>query len=394
VSRTGATIIGLFVVFILPGFASADWKVYYTGKAASMFGSYGRGNFATRSQCDAYQMTRPAFERNNSYCSGFDTASPSPVKKSQQPDQTKAAPAQGQATKQPQQGQAGAQENRFAGDKESLLRTIKLPPPDDGLRPSGTSFFNSGGGNASPEVRTEQEDFDRMNARWVARQRQLIDQRLREPNPYAAEICRSLKIKVPPLLPSRKFDELKPGDVLLISREDITDASFWINLGDRFTTDPRSPASHTVLFLKEVNGKKLFLDHTPGRGSHVIDEDEFLRTYGHRDALVASPRIAVAQPVRESETARIWEAAKRLARKEADIQEEKRGYIVDQTGYGVYGNENMVCSEASRWVLVRSGRDIPESASPLKRLLGIHYGPANFFSDDYNFIITPLWGNQ
>jgi len=29
-----------------------------------------------------------------------------------------------------------------------------------------------------------------------------------------------------------------------------------------------------------------------------------------------------------------------------------------------------------------------------KRLLGIHYGPANFFSDDYNFIITPLYAVQ
>jgi hypothetical protein len=52
----------------------------------------------------------------------------------------------------------------------------------------------------------------------------------------------------------------------------------------------------------------------------------------------------------------------------------------------------MVCSEADRWVLVNSGRKIPETASPLKRLLGIHYGPANFFSDDKNFIITPLYG--
>jgi len=66
--------------------------------------------------------------------------------------------------------------------------------------------------------------------------------------------------------------------------------------------------------LKEVNGKKLFLDHTSERGSHIIDEDEFLRTYGERGVLVASPRTAVAQPVREAEAAGIWEAAKELAR--------------------------------------------------------------------------------
>lgn len=51
----------------------------------------------------------------------------------------------------------------------------------------------------------------------------------------------------------------------------------------------------------------------------------------------------------------------------------------------------MVCPEAGSWILVNSGLKIPETASPLKRLLGIHYGPANFFSDDKNFIITPLY---
>ncbi len=69
-------------------------------------------------------------------------------------------------------------------------------------------------------------------------------------------------------------------------------------------------------------------------------------------------------------------------------------YIRDKSGYGLYGPDNMVCSEASRWILVNSGLKLPETASPLKRLLGIHYGPANFFSDEYNFVITPLWGPQ
>jgi hypothetical protein len=242
-----------------------------------------------------------------------------------------------------------------------------------------------------PEAKLEQKEYETMQAQWLKNQKQLIEQRLNEPNRYADAIYKSLKTKAPPPLPPRKYDELQPGDVLLISKEDITDASFWINLGDRITTDVRSPASHTVLYLKEVKGKKLFLDHTPGKGSHVIDENEFLRTYGNRDILVASSQIAVAQPVREAEAARIWEATKELVKKEADSQKAKSGNIVDQTGYGFYGNDNMVCSEASRWVLVKSGRDIPETASPLKKLLGIHYGPANFYSDDYNFIITPLW---
>jgi len=247
-------------------------------------------------------------------------------------------------------------------------------------------------GGKDPEAKTEQVEFENMNADWMEKQKRLIA--LRESNPYIPAIYKSLKTKAPPPLPPTKYGDLQPGDVLLISPEDTSfwdkfgKSSFWINVGDKVSSISKSPASHTVLYLKEVNGKKLFLDHTPGRGSHVISEAEFLRTYGQRDALVASARVAVAQPVKEAETAKIWEVAKELVRKKGNIKEEN---IIDQTGYGLYGNDNMVCSEASRWVLVKSGREIPETDSPAKRLLGIHYGPANFFSDEYNFIITPLW---
>ena len=240
----------------------------------------------------------------------------------------------------------------------------------------------------------EQMEYEKSYGLWVQKQRQLIEERLRTPNPYIDPIYRTLKTTAPPALPPRKYDQLQPGDVILFTHEGITDVSFWINLGDRLTTNVKSPVSHSVLYLKKVNGKKLFLDHTSERGSHIISEAEFLRTYGQRDGLVASSAVAVAQPVSESETARIWEAAKEMARKEAGLNQSRSENLFDRSGYGLYGNDDMVCSEASRFVLVKSGRDIPESFSPLKRLLGIHYGPANFFSDDYNFIITPLYAVQ
>ncbi len=113
-----------------------------------------------------------------------------------------------------------------------------------------------------------------------------------------------------------------------------------------------------------------------------------MRTYGRSDALVAS----LAQPLTKDEAGKIWNTAKELIKKESVIQQNASGNIFDKTGYGLYGNDNMVCSETSRWALVKAGRDIPETASPLKRLLGIHYGPSNFYNDNHNFIITPLWG--
>jgi hypothetical protein len=63
----------LFVLALLPAqVCFADWQIHYSGKAAKMFGSGGRGNFATKSQCESYRISRPGFESMNSYCSGFD----------------------------------------------------------------------------------------------------------------------------------------------------------------------------------------------------------------------------------------------------------------------------------------------------------------------------------
>src|SRR5512137_2793003 len=91
----------LFVLALLPAQdCFADWQIHYSGKAAKMFGYGGRGNFATRSQCESYRTSRPGFESMNSYCSGADryvapaprppsgggANSPAPAAQVQQPD--------------------------------------------------------------------------------------------------------------------------------------------------------------------------------------------------------------------------------------------------------------------------------------------------------------------
>src|SRR5512137_1689389 len=91
----------LFIVTLMPAQnAFADWQIHYSGKAAKMFGYGGRGNFATKSQCESYRTSRPGFESMNSYCSGFDryvapasrpssgggSNSPAPAAQVQQPD--------------------------------------------------------------------------------------------------------------------------------------------------------------------------------------------------------------------------------------------------------------------------------------------------------------------
>jgi hypothetical protein len=275
----------------------------------------------------------------------------------------------------------GAQQAGYKGLSDSKMNFKTL---DDSM---GALAYSKTGGNdyKDPETVLEQIAFDVMNDAWMNKQKELIELRTNEPNPYAGAISASLKTHAPPPLSPRKYEELQPGDVILISPDDRQ--SFWVNFADRLSSASLSPASHTVLYLREVNGKKLFLDHTLEGGSHVISEAEFLKTYGRREA-------QVAQPVNRPDADAIWATAKKIAKRETEIQEQKSENIIShplsQTGYGLYG-DSMVCSEASRLALVQAGQNIPETDSPLKKVLGIHYGPANFFSDEYNFVITPLW---
>ena len=393
-------IIGIFILaltVVAPDAAFADWKIYYTGVIGQQSGYHGRGSFATQLQWEQYRMTMPG--GSMSYCGGFDTPTPS---RPSGDDGTTALEQEKQRQLQLQREQKErelelARQKKFAEEKDKLLRSFKGASTDTlGLKgvSSGTpglkTRYEKGTRDSAPvdlRVLQEQDEFVKMNAAWMKNQKQLIEQRLREPNKYASAISKSLKTNAPPPLPPRKYEMLQPGDVLLFPPDDKK--SFWINFGDRLSSASQSPASHTVLFLKEVNGKKLFLDQTSERGSHVISEEEFLSTYGHRDALVA-------QPVKKADTAAIWERTKELVKKEQEKQakntESRTDYFRDKSGYGLYGPNNMVCSEADRWILINSGLSLPETASPLKRLLGIHYGPANFFSDDKNFIITPLYG--
>ena len=246
-----------------------------------------------------------------------------------------------------------------------------------------------------PKVRQERDAFEKMNAAWMEHQKTLIQQRIENTNRYCSAIYASLKTKEPPL-PYKRFDELQPGDVLLISPDKGNDLealkSKGIRFADRLSSwEWESPASHTVLFIKEVNGKKLFLDNTSGMdgntatgvGPHIITGEEFLKIYGTREA-------HIAQPVSKVEGQKLWAAARELSLKELTGEPKKSKNLTDNTNYGLYGDDNMVCSEASRWALIKTGQSIPETRSPFKKLLGVYFGPANFFSDEQHFIISPM----
>jgi hypothetical protein len=259
---------------------------------------------------------------------------------------------------------------------------------DHGLKP----LFEKGSPGSAPVAPTilrEQDEFAKMRAVWMKNEKQLIQQRLKEPNRWSASIYNSLKTKEPPL-PYKKFAELKPGDVLLIAPDDAI--SVMIRGADRLSSrEWKSPASHTVLYLKEVNGKKLFLDSTMGHGPLIITGEEFLKKYGHRGAQVAElGKYEVAQPLSKEEGNKLWAAARELSMKGQADKSNKSNNLIDKTDYGLYGDDNMVCSETSRWALIKAGRQIPDTESPFKKLFGVYFGPSNFYNAEQYFIVTPL----
>ncbi len=271
-----------------------------------------------------------------------------------------------------------------------FMTSQPAPAPAGGVIPE--KLFEKGTRDSAPvdsHVLQEKNEFTKMRTVWMKNEKKLIQQRLIEPNRWSSSIYTTLKTKEPPM-PFKKFDELKAGDVLLVSPDDALSKS--IRFADRLSSwEWESPASHTVLYLKEVNGKKLFLDSTSGGGPRIITGEEFLKKYGKRGAQVAElGKYEVAQPLSKEEGNKLWTAARELSMKELADKSKKSNNPIDKTNYGLYGNDNMVCSETSRWALIKAGRQIPDTGSPYKKLFGVYFGPSNFYNAEQYFILTPL----
>jgi len=267
----------------------------------------------------------------------------------------------------------------------SVIRDL-LSTPDDPFAGDPNVVDLRGLENPTPRLLRTEQSVEEMRSAWIANQKRLVEQRLREPNQDAVAITRSLKTKAPPL-PCKKFDELQPGDVLLIEARGGGVAAWAINAADRVLSGEKaSTSSHTVLYLKEVRGQKHFLENVPGEGPRVIFEDEFLKRYGARGAEVAK----LAQPLNDQEARRLYSAAVEMAASNRKKEQESRWYDLDKTHYGVWGKDNVVCSEADWALLNTAGRKVPASRDPAKGHLGIRVSPADFFKNGQYFLVSPL----
>lgn len=245
-------------------------------------------------------------------------------------------------------------------------------------------------GKNGAEVKLEQFTFENSREEWLKAKDELIQERYKTPNLYFNNLYTSLKSNAPPPLPGKKFDELLPGDVLLISKDSSKfSMSYWINKGDEIVSSTKSSsASHTLIYLKTINGQKMFLDNVPGKGATIISEQEYLYLYGKRNAEVAQ----LIEPLQDKDGEKLYQVARQLADEQLKNKRtvEYNNIILSGTNYGVKGTD-MVCSEASRWVLIKAGKNVPETDDTVKKMIGIEYSPADFCKSKY-FIVTPLYG--
>jgi hypothetical protein len=233
-------------------------------------------------------------------------------------------------------------------------------------------------------VKSEQNKYDNNFEEWSKEFNNDIIKRIEKTDPYISSLYASLKAKVPPpLTDGVAFKDLQPGDIVLVGNEEggaITKFDNWLSNTDK------SNASHTLLYLKEENGKKLFLDSQPGEGPRIITEDQYKVRYGHRPSDVAH---LLTQPVKPEDGDKLYREAHKLAKENLDYTLENSNKIFTGTRYGLK-DQDMVCSEVDRWVLIKSGYNIPESEDFLKKKLGVDYSPADYYKSCY-FMVRPLY---
>jgi hypothetical protein len=207
-----------------------------------------------------------------------------------------------------------------------------------------------------------------------------FDARIQKDNDTVTGVIKSLKIKAPPS-PIKNLSELTPGDVILISPDGKM--SKLLNKVDRWASDDsRSPASHTATYIGEKYGKRFYLNNTPEEGPVIMEERYFLAKYYERDMHVAT---MVGEPLSKHQGDELWKGATELTK--------TGGYGISTLPSPLKANDNMVCSEASRWLLLRAGKYVPETKDATKSI-AVKFSPADFYDDQQYFIVHKLGMNK
>jgi hypothetical protein len=270
----------------------------------------------------------------------------------------------------------------FAAGKNELLQGLKGRGGSTGLalKTSGTSgsqlALKTGSpppqaASPNPLVRNEQDEFERKQAEWLRKQQDLIRESVARDKKWRSEVLASIEaLKVPnPAARPKAMDDDQPGDVLLIGPDDSTTARA-IKVADPFyraldyfasgkVSAPKveeGKATHVLTFVKRVNGKMLFLDHTL-EGSRVLDEDGLTQKYGNRSIYIAKPQAKI-------DGRKLWETARQAALKK-------------KSDYGLFGS-SVVCSERAAIAVAKASGSAID-----KEKHGFGLGPIDITPNDF-----------
>jgi len=273
-----------------------------------------------------------------------------------------------------------ANEMRLQAEHDKMMKSFKTLDGTQGMQ--NKSLDNTGLTfktlDEPTAVMKEQRKLDALDSTWINLQKELIKDR--KANKWSNGIYNTLTNNAPPL-PYKKFDELQSGDVLLVAPDDMVGKA--IRWGDQLGSgSTESSASHTITYLKEVNGQKLFMDNLPSKGPTIISETQLREKYGNKNMDVAQlSSFGVAQPLNEVEADKLFKAA---------VKMQSDNINSGNSNYGIKGDNNMVCSEAS-WALINStGRSIPGTDFGIKSTVGVNFSPADFYARKQYFLVTSL----
>jgi len=213
-------------------------------------------------------------------------------------------------------------------------------------------------------VMKEQSYYEQRSKEWLQKQQKLVKDAVDSEEKRDKEILSAImQDKVPTSLP-KNLKDLNPGDVILFKKGEgaFSNAIPYGDLLLRWMRDKsikskKYDISHSIVYLKTVNGKRLYLDHQLGdKFARVIDEDLFLKRYEKRLSYVARPKALLSGK-------KLWDAAKGSALK-------------DNTPYGVFGT-SIVCSEIGRFAVIEA------SAKKLSFLDNEWWGPVGMTPADF-----------
>ena len=196
-------------------------------------------------------------------------------------------------------------------------------------------------------------------------------------DPWRGDVLQALReLREPPSLHRPEhLGDLRPGDVMLLGPGGVeSKLAYVVGIFMAGRELSNNPAAHALTFIgRDATGRALFLDHTAGRGSHIVGETEFRQEYASRKKYVARPQSVVNGRV-------LLETAIDTASKTQTTLGSRFGLI----------GEDKVCSEEAAFAVGKAtGTDLIRKR--IASAIDVH--PSDFFDDQrlgWYFVVSPM----